>query len=351
MIFHWNNHRKSIRPSVVPVLLTLFLLSTGLSAAPVILEGTILNGTTGHPAKARNLTVYSMDDSMEMLERKATAGDHFQFRIQKKVSSYLLTGEYGGQVFFTTISEGNYRKANLTVYEDGAKESDLKITSMHIATRIGSGLSMETLYVVSNHSKPAKTYNTSRTSFLLPDGAENVEAFFRLESVDVAIPLDVTRAKDGSYGIDLSLRPGNGTLTFRYVIKGDGWKDSLPDIESGNRSLDSGNFRIVSWKPMDARPEVIGGKATEITVPHLGSAFRVEYTPGSKVEYRFNSKGIFTPGGGIHRNPFPSGPVEIFLTSGILMAALFLAIHLFLFLDERKEGETTVNQDTKNDES
>ena len=331
---------KGLFHQTILLLLLFVSIVAPVFAGPVEITGTVINGSTGKPARALNLSLYTMDDSMNLVGRLDSAERGFRFRTDAKAESYLLTGEFDRQIFFQTVKPG--QPVTFNVYEGGAGAENVQVTSMHVITKLGDALQVETMYVMGNDGEPGRTFSSKNLTFLLPKEATKVDAFMRLENANLAVPLEITpRGDQGGYGIDMSIRPGNSTITFRYTIPGQVFMDRMPDIKTEGPMVQYRPFRIVSWKPEGSLPEVKGATSfEEMTVPHLGRSFKVNLEEGKTVAYDFSSGGkqVYLIGGTPHVSPIPGGLVGSLVAFGMGISLTLLLIHLVLD-QKRKEKE------------
>lgn len=177
--------------------------------------------------------------------------------------------------------------------EDGSS-SEVMISSLYLFSKQQKGLLAEKLFVVVNRSD--KPYSLENLRLHLPDKAKDVEAGILFGENQESRKIKISRSDEG-WILKAELPQGNSTLMVHFFLEGHQLTDSLPDFRAVTDQIakpDEKNFRVVGWKPVDARPSIVGaGSTQEIQVPHVGPAMKVTFpAPGvdgiSNVDYDFS---------------------------------------------------------------
>lgn len=263
----------------------------------VVVHGQIVNGTTAQKSRVDRLTLYEMEQSglktVQVLEK---TGPMFQFDpIQVPQAPLLIAADIGKETFFRMLHPGD---ANFTlpqrifVFDSGAQGNSVRLTSMTMFTKLKDGLFVERIYVITNRSMPPRLLEASGFRLQLPEDARDLQAYMRLEDTNLSLPVELKPTPEG-YSMDRSLRPGNHTLHISFRIPGHVFQDSMPDLTTvgDTQGAISHNFRVISWKPEDAKPVVTGAEAKEIDVPDFDRAMHVTYEEGQKVRFDFGAGG------------------------------------------------------------
>ncbi|PKL31655.1 MAG: c-type cytochrome biogenesis protein CcmI, partial [Spirochaetae bacterium HGW-Spirochaetae-10] len=106
-----------------------------LQAAPVAVEGRIINGTTGQPARVEQLELLKIQEGMQVVETLKAAGPNFRFApIEQAGAPLLVRATYAGDSFISVIPPverpgQEALQTDLTVYDRGARIDDIEFHS------------------------------------------------------------------------------------------------------------------------------------------------------------------------------------------------------------------------------
>jgi hypothetical protein len=295
----------------------------------IVIRGRLVNGTTGAPARAERLTLLRLSEGMQPLQTLNNVGPEFAFApIPVPDGPHLIRAEFQGESYNQMIPPAPrfFRvPQTLTVYDAGAKRADVQITAALQVTRVQSGLRVESMYIIANQSQPARSFSTDELFVYVPEGATEMRGGLRHESSQMAIPLQLTPSgKPGYYRLGRGFRPGSSELTVSYLVEGEKLTDQLLHDPAGDDN--SHKFRIVLWRPQNARPVVQGGTVIQENIPGAGEALRVMYPPTGGVQYDF-SAGDFLYDGPIEEiNPIFDTPLK----AGVGLAGVTLLLFLIL---------------------
>lgn len=295
----------------------------------IVIRGRLVNGTTGAPARAERLTLLRLSEGMQPLQTLNNVGPEFAFApIPVPDGPHLIRAEFQGESYNQMIPPAPrfFRvPQTLTVYDAGAKRADVQITAALQVTRVQNGLRVESMYIIANQSQPARSFSTDELFVYVPEGATEMRGGLRHESSQMAIPLQLTPSgKPGYYRLGRGFRPGSSELTVSYLVEGEKLTDQLLHDPAGDDN--SHKFRIVLWRPQNARPVVQGGTVIQENIPGAGEALRVMYPPTGGVQYDF-SAGDFLYDGPIEEiNPIFDTPLK----AGVGLAGVTLLLFLIL---------------------
>ncbi len=316
----------------------------------VRIHGNVIDRSTGRPAKASDIRLLSFEnmentesaDGMQVLASLPQENSRFDFSgIPVRKSGYLLSLNYDHENFIKvipleTVTSGAPVTAD--VYSRGAPADSVQITSMQLIKKLQKSLSVERAYVISNRSNPPRTYSTEKLRFHLPQGAKNLSASLKLEESGMTVPVGVRESEDGTYfQIDRVFQTGTSTLTVSFEYPSYELPDVMPDIISEDGSSPkSHGFRILSWKPDDAKPDVDGGESEELDIPNLGKLLKVSYPEQGEVILDFRKGGIYLEQGMVSaENPVYGGWKMSFTALIIFTALLFL---IFIFINQKQRS-------------
>lgn len=295
----------------------------------IVIRGRLVNGTTGAPVRAERLTLLRLSEGMQPLQTLNSAGPDFAFApIPAPDGPHLIRAEFQGESYNQMIPPAPrfYRAPQtITVYDAGAKRADVQITAALQVTKVQNGLRVESMYIIANQSQPRRSFSTDDLFVYVPTGATEVRGGLRHESSQMAIPLQLTPSgKPGYFRLGRGFRPGSSELTISYLVEGELLTDQLLHDPAGDDN--SHKFRILLWRPQNARPIIQGGSVVQENIPGAGEALRVMYPPTGGVRYDFSS-GDFLYDGPIEEiNPIFDTPLK----AGVGLAGVTLLLFLIL---------------------
>ena len=190
-----------------------------------IIEGEIINGTTGEVGKADKITMFIL--SMGMREVKSIENVNGKFRIDDfdviQNVPYLLQTIYNGVVYNSNlkfITNAN-AKVNITVFEKTESEDKISVFFPHMVIRlIGDELVIDKLFEIRNTKKPGKVFhrNESTFRFYLPD---DIKEFIRITASTGPVSTNQTYNKtneEGVFSISYPVKPGSTQIEISYII-------------------------------------------------------------------------------------------------------------------------------------
>jgi cytochrome c-type biogenesis protein CcmI len=152
-----KNDSRDQRSGAPVALLFLFAgmaLAPALHAAPVAIEGRIINGTTGQPARVEQLELLKIQEGMQVVETLKAAGPNFRFTpIEQAGAPLLVRATYAGDSFISVIPPverpgQEALQTDLTVYDRGARIDDIEFHSGLQISRLREGLDVTLVYAL-----------------------------------------------------------------------------------------------------------------------------------------------------------------------------------------------------------
>lgn len=310
-------------------------LAPALHAAPVAVEGRIINGTTGQPARVEQLELLKIQEGMQVVETLKAAGPNFRFTpIEQAGAPLLVRATYAGDSFISVIPPverpgQEALQTDLTVYDRGARIDDIEFHSGLQISRLREGLDVTLVYAINNNSKPGRSFDISDLTFPVPADAKELRVSVAHQSGGMPVTLE-PETVTGGIRLKRALRPGMSELSIRFVTDTHIFKDRVDFTKDllVNRGDGRPFFRVLIWRPADAIPAITGGNGTELDIPNLGKAMQVVYDE-DEVIYEFKAGGIW------FENPMASDENPIFdhpwksgigVLLGLTILLLFLSI-------------------------
>lgn len=280
--------------SIFPV----FLLAGALGAQPaqesVTIFGRVVNGTTGAPVVAEEVTLLRPGQGMQELESLKPAGADFRFKpVEGGAGPLLLRARYRGEAFVQVIPpvpEARRRPQTLQVFEPGAKPADLVVHSGLQVLKRKDSLRVSRFYAIENKSNPPRLFSGSSFRIVLPEGAKNVQAQLQHRGT---MPLPNVIDERGI--LVRGIRPGAAELVVNFEL--DGHKMDVQPHEMAGQ-IASGGIVVVLHQPEDAKPSVQGAESEIVEIPDLGKALKLTLTDRVSLD--------FSAGGFIYEDPMKS---------------------------------------------
>jgi hypothetical protein len=212
---------SSILGSIVPV--SELVAQTGGG----ILRATIVNGTTGGPGRAEQVTLFDLSSGMTPVATLDDVSNSFTLE-QLDVDvhkSYLLQVTSGGVKYSgpVKLGAGYEAEATVTVYDVTREWDSIQISkAQFVLQRRQDRLKVDKLYLVENNSEPKKTlYDPAGTfRFLLPSNlAEMRPVSARSSSGGMPVPQHVSPLADGSgHTSQTAFKPGVTQIAISYNV-------------------------------------------------------------------------------------------------------------------------------------
>jgi hypothetical protein len=281
-------------------------------------------------------------DGMQVLASLPSGQNRFDFAVPARESGYLLSVNYDSENYIRIIPYKealNGKPIEMAVYSMGADPSSILITTMQLVKKLEKSLLVERAYVISNKSTPPKTYSGKKLKFLLPEGSKNLHVTMQLEETGMTVPVGTKLSEDGGgFYIDRSFPKGATTLTVNFEYPSHQLPDRMPDVISDDgKSPKSHNFRVLSWKPTDAKPVIESGETEDLDIPNIGAVLKVSYPTEKEVILDFRKGSVFfEKGSASAENPFYTSPLRNLLGIIIFTAFLFLIMHLYIIKTGQK---------------
>jgi len=301
------------------------------------IRGIITNATKKIPQKADKIELILLTESGRTpLQEQNDAGPNFAFeKMDSPETPLLIRVSYKGEAYSKLISPdpralNDIQKIN--VYENLAKETDLKIQSILEFVKKKDHIKIVEIYAISNFSNPPQTFSPDIFFLPLPEGITELKAYLANATTNTPTPVDLEKTDKG-YRLKRGFQPGNSELTIEYTSLGHKFsssyyriipqgKDPVANGKGNTLEMSYGNPRIVAWIPRDAKPEVQGGYLEKLDIPNFGEAMRVSYpSDGSPVIFDLQ-KGSYDID-----DPFNSGENSLFdspIEASIAIAGAFL---------------------------
>jgi cytochrome c-type biogenesis protein CcmI len=321
-----------------------------LHAAPVTVEGRILNGTTGQLARVDQLELIKIDNGMQVVETLKEAGPNFRFKqVEQAGAPLLVRATHEGDSFISVIppqeSDGPQQKpirTDITVYDRGARLEDMTFHSGLQVSKLRNGLNVTLVYAIDNKSKPGRSFDISDLTFPVPSDAKNLRVSVAHQSSGMPVNLE-PEIVSGGIRLRRALRPGMSELSIQFNTETHVLKDRVDFTKNllVNGRGDRPFFRVLIWRPADAIPEIKGGTARELDIPKLGKALQVVYDT-DEVTFDFKAGGIWfdnpmdSDENPIFDHPYKSGIGLLFsLTILLLLLSILTGSKFRLTRDER----------------
>lgn len=190
-----------------------------------LIEGEIINGTTGEVGEADKITLFIL--SMGMREIKSIESVKWKFRIDNfdviQNTPYLLQTVYKGVVYNSNlrfITNANV-KVNVTVFEKTELENQISVFFPHMVIRlIGDELVIDKLFEIRNTKVPGKVFHRIEGTFrfCLPD---DIKEMIRITTSTGPVSTNQTYNKtdeEGVYSISYPMKPGRTQVEISYSI-------------------------------------------------------------------------------------------------------------------------------------
>ncbi len=284
--------------------------------------GTIVNGTTGGPARVEKLSLLRPSAGMQAVAVLENTGPDFDFPRVEAGGPVLVRAEYKGEVYVQLVSPMQAGKfQTLKVYEPGAAPKSVRITNALQVTKTENGLHILKLFAAANSSNPPMSSKSGDLSVFVPEKATDVVVRLRHED---SMPVNVDTAREGSYlKVQRGFRPGQSELTVEFNLEDLEFEDKVHRFQGG---VSDHPFAVVLWKPDNARPAITGGKTQTIQIPEMGPALQVTYPADGAVHFNFSSGGL------IIMDPEHADRNPLFPTPGRAVLAVSLALVLLIAL-------------------
>ena len=281
----------------------------------------ILRNGTGAAMRMRAwpaVELLYLNQGMQKIETVQTQQGRFRFTaVTAPQAPYLIRTQYAGASYTRLIPpQKKYwdKPQVLYIYESGAALTDLQIASALNIKKYRDSLHIEKVFSIENQSQPPRSFALKDIHFFVPPPAKNIQNSIRYQSSRMPLPLTAAATAQG-VSIPHGLRPGGAALTISYTLKGAELLDRLWQPQTTTAQT-----RIMLWQPADIRPKLKGGSYTTVTVPQIGAAWQVKYTPQSNLRYDF-SNGSF-----LVRDPLNSDENALFRQPVQTLLALFLLV-------------------------
>ncbi len=252
--------------------------------------GRVVNKTTGRPVRVEQLSLIQLSEGMQTVETISRAGPQFRFAaVERPTTPYLIRAIYRGGSYSSLIPPTERfidRRQTIIVYDPGAANKDMEITSAMWVTKREKGLSIEKVFIMANRSSPPRSFDASGLYFFLPQAAKQLSA--RIFYKQFPLPLQLEKGESG-YSLKHFIRPGSSELRLQYELADLRFEDRLL-IEAQQANIRP--FRLLFWRPKGAKPVISGGETKTIHIPRLGEALQVNYSSTSRLDYDFRRGAI-----------------------------------------------------------
>jgi hypothetical protein len=203
------------------------LLFPSQTLAQRILQGRVLNGTTGQAAGGQRVELLALGQGMTANADTVTAADgSFQFSLQEDSSSphWLLRAIYHGVNYnlSVTTSQDLSQPVTLTIYEttDSLKGIEVSLPLM-LAQASGNVLYVQQQYLLTNNTQPKRTLANSAGTFLFDTPKRELLDELTVSVVGLAgipLPQEPTPRQEG-LSINYPMKPGVNEVRISYKVK------------------------------------------------------------------------------------------------------------------------------------
>jgi hypothetical protein len=217
-------HRYIRKRAVQGLLLLGAVASLADPAGAFEIRGTVVNGTTGKPVGAIEVAVVDPRHGMaaEGKIRTNAQGAFVAPDLSDEISMFLVQASYEG-VTYTEIVQPSKGAANVEVkvYDTTTSWDDVGVSLPHfMARRSDDTLSIDRVFVVSNHTQPPKTVYGQNAGFRLNIPEERLQ-ITSLFATSLGFPIGVTphpTASPGLYTIDYPFKPGETQVGVSFDV-------------------------------------------------------------------------------------------------------------------------------------
>ena len=190
-----------------------------------LIEGEIINGTTGEVGEADKITLFIL--SMGMREVKSIENVKGKFIIDNfdvvQNIPYLLQTVYKGVVYNSNLRfiTNENAKVNVTVFEKTELENQISVFFPHMVIRlIGDELIIDKLFEIRNTKVPEKAFyrKDGTFRFYLPD---DIKEMIRITTSTGLFSTNQTYNKtneESVYSISYPMKPGSTQVEISYII-------------------------------------------------------------------------------------------------------------------------------------
>ena len=310
------------------------------SASPISIKGRIINKSQNKGAKVKLLNLIKLEEGMQVVASLKNVGPNFLFPpVLMGKTPFLLQAHFANSTYNHLIPptlNTQKKKQIINVYEDGASFNSVDVVvALHVKKKrnvdLGNFLDIKKIYVLNNHSTPPKSFDLSTKNVYIPKEAKKLQASLRYKSSNVPIPLAAEKfRKNGDLqAIQIHLHPGEALLEISYQILGSKLKDKHILIQERTP------YRVLSWSPLDASPQIQGATFKTVEIPEFGKAYQVSYLQDNKelVLYDF-SQGSYLVEDPLHSDfnvPFDKN-WKVFV---VILFLFTSALYLIAFINKR----------------
>lgn len=245
----------------------------------VQIRGMVINGTTGAPAAPEKLELIQPGQTMRVLHTMENTGVRFTFPPVERVAvPFLIRATFRGETYVTVVppvSERQNELQTVEVFDSGASREDLNIMPGLELLNEEEKVRINMVYSIENASTPPRTFPGNTFEISVPEGVRITGCQLAHQSSRMPAPFPCS-VEDGGISIPKGFRPGSSQLTVQ-----------LEQDQRGFRDMETGYpFKVLVWKPEQARPEMEGQSSVEeLNIRGLGPALKVDYD-GKPVLYK-----------------------------------------------------------------
>ncbi len=190
-----------------------------------VLEGEIINGTTGGTGKADKITLFVL--SMGMKNIKTIENIEGKFRIDDIDTdlnmSYLLQVVYKDVTYSSSFkfNEKGEASINITVFDKTDSREKISVLFQHMIIKlVNDELIIDKLFEIINNKKPEKVFYSDDFTFrffIPPDVKKIIRAAVSTGTLSTNQKYSRTDEKD-IYGISYPIKPGNTRIGVSYAV-------------------------------------------------------------------------------------------------------------------------------------
>jgi hypothetical protein len=186
--------------------------------------GTIINRTTGAPQAGAAVGLDKLGQSGPEPVAETKADAQGRFTIAQDTSGqapFLLRADYDGVRYYHVLPPGTPASGiTLDVYNASKKAGEAKVGKHMILFQPGDGkLTVNETYILENGGKTAwNDPDQGTVPFFLPAGAEGKADVQATEPGGMPIAAGVKTGKNGMYGVDFAVKPGETRIDVSYSL-------------------------------------------------------------------------------------------------------------------------------------
>lgn len=232
-------------------LFLLFSLSPILAwAKPTIIQGEIINGTTGEPAQAEEVRLIQLKEGMKVLAIQRDLKGSYRFEETQLEDSvpHLIQVSYQGVIYSTPLlpDQSDKKPLQTTVYDTTQSWENITIPrALLILLKEKDVLKIQKVFVIKNESQTPKTYTHFEETFrfYIPSHAKENRSV-TVSSGLMPLRQTMTQIENSNFfAIQYPIKPGQTQIMIQYEID---YKNSAITLHE-ELSYDIGELNVLIY--------------------------------------------------------------------------------------------------------